>query len=228
MVTFNVPLDVSGSLGIGGGELNLAATGNKVGSFFMSGGQLGDTTNVQGSLVVEGIFDWIGGSFFAPVSQSPVPRLKASAGSTDNISGADNISNQEGVVNHWTLAIASPISVSYTHLDVYKRQDLVDDGSAGSLTITSTGMLTKALTSGTAAVGIPVDISGSVDVPAGVLNLGDPDETDASGSVGGQIVVAAGALLDLEGVNLGAAASSSGSGTIELNGTCLLYTSRCV
>ena len=224
VTTMDAQLDLSGTLSVAGGEIDLGEADNVVGGLSVSGGQLGNADSVQGSLVDNGNFLWGGGSILAPAYEAPPPTLTVAPGNQAALFG--------GVLSHWSLAIASPLAVSgapdfedgggiseSATASFGDGTDLVDDGSAGSLTITSTGMLTKALTSGTAAVGIPVDISGSVDVPAGVLNLGDPDETDASGSVGGQIVVAAGALLDLEGVNLGAAASSSGSGTIELNGT---------
>ncbi|MGO9196841.1 MAG: hypothetical protein ACLQK4_06905, partial [Acidimicrobiales bacterium] len=64
----------SAPLAITGGELGLtdaAATGNTVAGFSMSGGQLGDTTNAQGSLIDTGDFSWTAGSFHAPAGESP-------------------------------------------------------------------------------------------------------------------------------------------------------------
>jgi uncharacterized repeat protein (TIGR01451 family) len=182
--TLIAELRSSAPLSITGGELGLtdtSATGNTVGGFSMSGGQLGDTTNDQGSLTDAGNFSWTGGGFYAPTAQSPQPTLTVSSGHTATL-----VSNNDFYdIEHWTLSIASPLTysgnsalvngASFTASGTATLADGADItsyfGSGGPFTVTGTGTLTKAATTGTATVGTPVINAGTVRAGGGVLSL---------------------------------------------------------
>jgi hypothetical protein len=171
----------SAPLAITGGELGLtdaAATGNTVAGFSMSGGQLGDTTNAQGSLIDTGDFSWTAGSFHAPAGESPQPTFTQSS-STNAATIAD-----PDFLDNWNLDLGSPLGVSgvfafenggsITESNTVTLADdtfINDGGSAGPFTITGAGTLTKAATSGTAVVGVPVASAGTVMAGGGALIL---------------------------------------------------------
>jgi hypothetical protein len=180
----------SAPLNITGGELALtdpSVTGNTVGGFSLAGGQLGDTTNVQGSLTDKGDFSWTGGFFYAPASQQTRPALTVSSGHTAVINFFNPDSNG---LDRWNLSFASPLSVgSSTHIgfqngggitasstvtfadETTGNADIVDAGSAGPFTLTGTGVLTKTSTTGTATIDVPVVSAGIVRAGGGVLSL---------------------------------------------------------
>jgi uncharacterized repeat protein (TIGR01451 family) len=181
------------------GELNLASTASfKVAGFSLEGGQLGNTSNVQGRLIDDGNFSWTSGFFQAPASQAPQPVLTVTSRHTADIVGQNNANGQQ--FGSWTLSVASPLSISgllyvsggaitaSSTVTLADGADLDNYEGTGPFTLTGKGTLTKATTSGTAVIGMPVINAGTVRAGGGLLYLASLANTGtlnlAEGTVG--------------------------------------------
>lgn len=222
-------LSISGTLLVSSGEFDPYQATNSVGALTVSGGQVGDAVTNTGSIAVSGPFNWTGGTFVAPAGENPQPSVTTSAGS--------NIANPSYDFN-WALDLSGTLALSGSF-------DLGQDGTinaSGLVTITagtnivdyygnngyggyfnSTGGMNVNLSTGTATIAVPVSITGGLTVQAGALTLGN-GQTFGSISqmpftVGGNGGTPTGATLELDGVNIGAGATNSGTGTLFFDGT---------
>jgi hypothetical protein len=226
----NGPLTIAGLLDVSGGTFDplYASASDTVGSFAMSGGNLGDSTSSTDSLTDNGAFSWTGGSFNSiPTEATPTITVPASATTT--------ISNPNGYLNNWLLSSAGPIGIAgYLYFEsaggisetgtatvtLADGSNIGQYGSApGFLTIPAGSTLTKPNSPGTAVASVPVSISGNVTIPSGVLQLGygsNPSGASAynSGSISSAVEVDAGAQLTLNGVSFAAGATDTGAGTL--------------
>ena len=218
----------SAPLTIASGELGLTGTtdASSVAGLTISGGSLGDTSNDQASLTDTGAFSWTSGSIQAPTTQTIQPVLSVT--STTNIASINGGYSD----NNWNLDFSGSLSFSSANLYTYNGGSftvagvatfadgsaLYDQGQSGPFTVTSTGTLTKAATSGTANEHLPLDVlaGGTVSVPGGTLSTGNGTPV---GTVDGHFSAAAGATLGLDGDNTGTSGASSGAGTVVFSGT---------
>ncbi len=228
VTTANAALTLAGTLSITGGELSIpsSVTGSQVGGFALSGGQLGDTTNNQGSFTDTGSFSWTSGVIEAPTSQSPQPVVTDTSTSVPA-----TISNVEALSN-WNLHFDGPMSITAAWFQ--NGGGITEAGAAtlnngayitangnpspGTFTLTNTASLTVGSgASASATVSVPIAAAtATVTVPAGdTLNLGNAPN---SGSVG-NFTVGNGGTLGLDNVNIAASTTNSGLGTVNFSGT---------
>jgi len=227
-------LESSAPLSITGGELSITATSfaSTVGSFSMSGGQLGDATDAQDSLTDTGSFSWTGGSFYAPESQNPQPTLtQSSSASTATIADPDYLDN-------WNLDLASPLGASGSFyledgggitesnaVTLAANTSIDDAGSAGPLTITGSGSLTKAATATPADVDVPVVNAGTVRAGGGVLLLSSLTNTGTL-DLGTGIVELSSSYAPTSGSSLAVTIAGTSAGTtygqLQVTGTTAL------
>jgi hypothetical protein len=138
-----------GALVVQNGELSTVGTSDfSVGSFDLSGGQLGDTGTTQEGLTVSGAFTWSGGSLFAPAAETPTPVITDSAGVSTVEPGGSNL-------NNWGLDLGGTTSFAGTIYDYHGGAitlsgagsiagyfAVTSETSPGVITVTSTGSLT--------------------------------------------------------------------------------------
>jgi hypothetical protein len=217
---------ISGTLLVNSGEFDPVQGTNTVGILDVAGGQVGDSVTNTGSITDAGAFNWTGGSFVAPAGENPQPSVTTSAGSS--------ISNPSYDFN-WSLNIGGTLALSGTF---YLAQGGTINAS-GQVNITagtnvsdyyyygyggyfnSTGGIDVNLSTGTAALLIPVSITGGLTVQLGSLTLGNSQvigSINSAFSVGSAGTPTSATLL-LDDVNIGPNASNSGTGTLYLEGS---------
>ena len=180
-------LDLALALQVCSGEAQLANSSLlTVDGLTLCGGNLGDTSHQQGSLLDKGDFFWTAGDIEAPTSEATMPTLTVASGYKANITADAN--DGYGVLNHWNLSIASPTTLNSWLLlqnggaidesstmtagdNPEGGPDIANGGNAGSLTLSSKGVLTKAADNGTATIGVAVVNKGTIDAPEGNLSL---------------------------------------------------------
>jgi hypothetical protein len=221
---------IATTLTVAGGELDPAAsTTVTAATMTLSGGQVGDTTNPTGNITVSGGFTWSGGSLYAPGGEVPLPQL--SVGGTANESASE-------VLDHWALNVGKTFGITGTIQAQYggsitvtfdgntispNTVSLAAGAAVSDTSYQSSGLFTSNvnvnLASGTASIAMPVDFTDGVSFTAGgQLTIGS--SAGSSGSINTKpFTVSTGATLLLYNVNIGAGATNSGSGTLDLQGT---------
>jgi hypothetical protein len=230
--TVSTAMDLSGALTVAGGEVDLAAAGNAVGGFLMSGGQLGDTSNDQGSLTDTGRFSWTGGSFHAPPAQSPQPVLT----DTDLSAGSASIVDPF-YVDNWNLHFDGPLAMSgsfyfengggitETGAATFGNGSIANALNAGPFTLTATGTLTTSGPAISASVDVPVANAGTISSGGGDLTLGSLTGTgtlnvgEGTVAISSSYVPASGSTL---AVTLGGTAAGTTYGQLQVTGTMTL------
>ncbi|MGH9170067.1 MAG: DUF6923 family protein, partial [Acidimicrobiales bacterium] len=105
-VTATGGASISGLLLVEGGELD--PTGSRafgVGSFRMTGGDLGDTTvTTTVGITDDGTFTWTGGDFYAPTAESPQPVVTQSGAGTAFIQNS-------GYLDNWNLDLDGNLTI---------------------------------------------------------------------------------------------------------------------